>query len=156
MKKLFSGIAIILAYLFISVSWACGSQSLSNEISFESPLNAVMLDSADINHVADIGDLNKVSENMSQTQAGVTQTATEMDQVYNRLEALYDRLQTSDRVSEQIKAKLYGDNVTGIDASTEKPPAPQGLIARLNLCLDCIDTTQASLAENLDSIRNSV
>lgn len=159
MKKVtwYHSILLISAFLFTSVAWACDSQNLSNDTSFDNPWHAVMLSSTDINHVANIGNLNKASDNLMQTAtAADTATSTELDLVNNRLESLYDRMQTSERVSGQIKTKLYGDNVTGIEKGAEASPKPQGLIARLNLCLDGLDNTQASLSDNLDSIRSSV
>lgn len=152
----YHSILLIFAFLFAGASWACDSLNLSDEISFDNPWHAVMLSSTDINHVADIGNLNKVSDNFMQTATETLAPATEMDNINGRLASLYDRIQTSERISGQIVAKLQGDNVAEIATGQDSPPVPSGLIAQLNLHLDCLDKTQGLLADNLDSIRSSV
>lgn len=157
MKKTLSGIVLISAFLCISVVWACDSQTYSNESVFDNPLNAVSMDSATINTVAVSGSLNKASKNtMDQTAKQPTPIAnTEMDRIYDRLDSLLQRIQGSGRVSEQIRTKLHGDNVTEIAKETGRPE-PVGMISKLNSCLDDLDGAHASIADDLETISSTV
>ena len=62
----YHSILLIFAFLFTGAAWACDSQNISNDISFESPLNTVMTDSTDINYITVESNHNRAGEAMAQ------------------------------------------------------------------------------------------